>query len=106
AVVTEHVAKEAVAQAHRTAHDGVEHWLDIDWRATDHAKNLAGCRLLLQRFGESTVPSLQFLEEPHVLDRDDRLVGERLQQRDLLLGERPHLGAADLNRADRDALTK
>ena len=33
---------------------------------------------------------LQLLEQPGVLDGDDGLVRERLQQRDLPLGERPH----------------
>ena len=42
----------------------------------------------------SLVARLQLLEEPHVLDRDDRLVGEGLEQRDLLVGERPHLRRA------------
>ena len=40
-----------------------------------------GGGLPLERF-------LGLVEEPRVLDRDHRLVGERLQQRDLLLGER------------------
>ena len=35
----------------------------------------------------------QFREQPHVLDRDDRLVGERLEERDLLVGERAGLSA-------------
>ena len=37
---------------------------------------------------------LDLVEQPHVLDRDHRLVGEGLEQRDLLLGERPHFHAA------------
>ena len=36
----------------------------------------------------SARPRLQFLEQPHVLDGDDRLVGEGLEQLDLLVGER------------------
>ena len=32
---------------------------------------------------------LRLLEQPRVLDRDHRLVGEGLEQRDLLVGERP-----------------
>src|SRR5262249_7308370 len=97
--------KETVAQAHRTAHDGVEHWLDIDWRATDHAKNLAGCRLLLQRFGEITVPSLQFLKEPHVLDGDDGLVGEGLEQGDIRLRKPSGFTSGNGDGADRHPFT-
>ena len=38
-------------------------------------------------------PRLRLVEQPHVLDRDHRLVGERLQQADLRRRERPHLVA-------------
>ena len=56
---------------------------DVGWRAADDPQDLAGGRLLLQRLGEVVVARLQLLEQPHVLDRDDRLVGEGLEQRDL-----------------------
>ena len=39
----------------------------------------------------SAVRASQLLEQPHVLDGDHRLVGEGLEQRDLLVGERPGL---------------
>jgi hypothetical protein len=42
----------------------------------------------------------QFLEQPCVLDSDDRLVGEILDQLDLLVGERPDFLAVNDNRAD------
>ena len=54
-----------------------------------------GGGLLLERLGQLAVPRLELLEQPHVLDRDHRLVGEGLQQRDLRVGEGPHLGRAD-----------
>ena len=47
--------------------------------------------------------SLRLVEQAHVLDRDRRLVGERLHQRDLLVGERPRLHAPQRDRADRVA---
>ncbi len=43
----------------------------------------------------SRVRASQFLEQPHVLDGDDRLVGEGGHQLDLLVGEGPHLRPAD-----------
>ena len=49
--------------------DHIQHRLNIRRRAGDDAQYLARRRLLLQRF-------LEFLEQPHVLDRDHRLVGE------------------------------
>ena len=69
--------------------DRVEHRLEVGRRARDDAQDLAGGGLLLQRLGEVAVARLQLLEQPDVLDGDDRLVRERLQQRDLLVGERP-----------------
>ena len=57
--------------------------------------------LLLQRLGQLAVRCLQLVEQPRVLDRDDGLVGERLHQLDLLVGERPHFLAVDGDHADR-----
>ena len=67
--------------------DGVEHRLDVRRRTADHAQDLARRRLLLQGLGEVAIAGFQLLEQPHVFDRDDRLVGEGLEQRDLLVGE-------------------
>ena len=55
------------------------------------ASTSRGRRLLLQGLGERAVALLQLLEQPGVLDGDHGLVGEGLQQRDLLLGEGPRL---------------
>jgi hypothetical protein len=46
---------------------------------------------------------LDFVKQPHVLDRDRRLVGESRYQLDLLLAERPHLGTRQCQNASRDA---
>ena len=51
-------------------------------------KHLGGRGLLLQRLA-------RLGDQPRVLHRDDRLRREVLQQRDLLVGERPHLLAID-----------
>ena len=64
--------------------DRVEHRLDVGRRARDHPQDFAGRRLLLQRLGQLAVPGLELREQPHVLDGDDRLVGERLRECDLL----------------------
>ena len=68
-----------VAQPQRALGDRVEHRLHVGRRARDHAQDLADRRLLLERF-------LGLVEQAHVFDRDRRLVGEGLQQRDLLVG--------------------
>ena len=49
-------------------------------------KNFTCRRLLLQRF-------LELVEQPHVLDGDDRLIGEGFEQFDLRRGERAHIDA-------------
>ena len=65
--------------------DGVQHWLNIRRRAGDDAQDFTRRRLLLQRFFE-------FLEQPHVLDCDHRLVREGFEELDLRRGEGAHLG--------------
>jgi hypothetical protein len=49
---------------------------------------------------------LDGLEEPNVLDRDDDVVGERLDQPDLCVDEGPHLVSRDRNRSDRNPLAQ
>ena len=66
----------------------------------------AGGRLLLQRLGQLAIARLQLREQPHVLDGDDGLVGEGLEQRDLLVGERAGSSVRDDDRADRRALAQ
>ena len=74
----------AAARARRSAS---KHRLHVGRRAADDAQHLGGRRLPLERL-------LGLVEQAHVLDRDHRLVGEGLEQRDLLVGERPHLAGA------------
>ena len=64
-----------------------KHRLHVGRRAGDHLQDLGGRGLPLERL-------LGLVEQAHVLDRDHRLVGEGLQQRDLLVGKRPGLGRA------------
>ena len=67
--------------------------MQIEGGAADHLEHVGGGGLLLQRFA-------QLIEQARVLDGDDRLAGEARDQLDLLVGERPHLGAVDGDRAD------
>src|SRR5262252_8707483 len=74
--------------------DRIEHWLDVRGRARNHAQDLCGRRLLLQRLAhlsmglrERLVLSLQLREEPHVLYRDHGLVSEGLEELHLCIGE-------------------
>ena len=61
---------------------------------------------ILQRFRQFARARLNALEQPHVLDRDRRLVGEGRDQLDLLVGEWPHFRARQGQDADRDALAQ
>ena len=60
-------------------------------------------RLVLARLGKLAALVLDFVEQPHVLDRDHGLVGEGLDQLDLLLGEHPHVLAGQGEDADGNA---
>src|SRR5215813_4494522 len=62
----------------------LEHRREIARRGIDDLQYLGGCGLLLQCFA-------RLGDQPRVLHRDDRLRREVLQQRDLLIGKRPHL---------------
>ncbi len=77
AVEPEDGAQQSVAQPHGASHDRIEDRLDVRRRLADHAQDLARRGLLLQRLAEIAVARLQLLEQPRVLDRDHRLVGER-----------------------------
>ena len=66
----------------------------------DHPEDLAGRRLLVQRLGQVLVTRLQFLEQPHILDGDDCLIGEGFEQGHLGIGEGTHLRAQDRDRAE------
>ena len=78
----------------------VEHRLQIESRAADDLQHLGGGGLLLQRFGEVAGARLHLVEQPHVLDRDHRLVGEGLDDFDLAIREGDRLVARDSENAD------
>src|SRR5262249_18672487 len=69
-----------------------EHRLEIETRAANDLEYVGGGGLLLQRFAE-------LVEQPRILDGNDGLVGEILNQVDLLVGERADLLAVDSDRA-------
>ena len=61
---------------------------------------------VLQRLRQFAGAGLDAFEQPHVLDRDRRLVGEGRDQLDLLVGEWPYLCARQGQNADRHALAQ
>ena len=80
--------------------DGRQHTPEVE-RGADGLADLAERLQLIDRSSQLARARLQLLEQAHVLDRDDRLIGEGLEQRDLLLGEGPDLHAPDRHDADR-----
>ena len=63
-------------------------------------------RLVLARLGELAALVLDFVEQPHVLDGDHRLVGEGGDQLDLLVRERRAPRRAQSRDADRHAFAQ
>src|SRR5262245_5221314 len=76
-----------LAQACRRFHQRVEYGLQVERRSADHLKHISRGGLLLQRVGQLASARLHLVEEPYVLDRDDRLVGEGRGERNLLVSE-------------------
>ena len=72
--------------------DGAKHSLEIESRA-DGLANLAQRFQFPNRPRQLAGPRLQFLEQPHVLDGDHRLVGKGFEEFDLRRGEGAHLDA-------------
>ena len=89
-IPAEDISESGVANAYGFGQHCSKHRLKIAGRATDNLEYLRCCCLLLQRFGEFARALLLCLEQPHVLDRDHRLVGEGLSQLDLLVSEGPN----------------
>jgi hypothetical protein len=82
-IIGEEVSIVRLAQPHRLFDDRVEYRYEVPGRRIDDLQYLSSRGLLFQ--------SLAGLgQQPRVLHRDDRLRREILQQRDLLIGERPH----------------
>src|SRR5688572_31880290 len=83
-----------LAQARGVFGHSIQYRLDLRRRTGDHAQNLARRRLLLQRL-------LEFVEQPHVLDCDDGLVGESFEQLDLRRIERTHLATTRVQHSNK-----
>src|SRR5215831_9944044 len=70
----------SVTQPRRVLRHSIQNWLHVSRRAGDDTQNLTCCRLVLQRL-------LKFLKQTHVLDGNDRLVGEGFENFDLRIRE-------------------
>ena len=82
--------------------DARQHGFEIERRAdrlTDFAERFQFADGACQFVGSL----IQFFEQPHVLDGDDRLVGEGLEKGNLLIGKRLDSFSADVDRTDSDS---
>ncbi len=70
--------------------DRIEDRLHIRCRTADDVQHIGGCNLVFERFLQLAGFRLHLLEQTHILDGDDGLVGEGLQQCDLLVREGFH----------------
>jgi len=93
-------------QPHRVVDDRLEHRLQLGLCLADHTENLGRGGLPIERLDEVTIASLQVLEETHVLDRDDGLIGEGLEQRDFVVGEAAGLPSSHGDRPERFVVTE
>ena len=81
------------SESRRALGDCVKDRLRVRRRGGDDAQDVRDRSLLLERL-------LRLVEEPSVLDRDPRLIGERLEQAKLLRRERLNAETAGPDRAD------
>src|SRR5262249_2275115 len=96
-----HGAELGFADTNRVRQHGLKNRLELTRRSADDAEDL-GCRgLLLHRLAWVVRALAQLVEQPRVLDGDDGLSCKIAYQLDLLLAERPHLLAVNVDRADR-----
>jgi hypothetical protein len=96
-IESEHERLSRLAQSDGVLGERVENRLQIERGPTDYLEQVAGRSLPLERL-------LRLVEQPRVLDRDHRLVGEGLQQADLLTGEPARDAAGDGDSTDRFAV--
>ena len=74
--------------------------LNLGRRAADDVEHVARRGLVFERLRQLRGPRLHLLEQPDVVDRDHRLVGEGGHKLDLLVGERPHFRARENDHAE------
>src|SRR5215813_6677035 len=105
-VSTPNCSVACVAQPCSVLCNHVEHRLNIGRRTSNDTQDLTRRGLLLQRLSQLAVTILQFLEQPHVLDGDHRLVRKGCDKLDLLVGERPCLRATECDDAQQVVSTE
>ena len=86
-LTSEHSRLVCVTKARCRFHQRVKYRPEIDGGAADNFEHVAGCGELIHRAREFGLALAQLTQEPHVLDRNDRLIGEGCYQLDLSVGK-------------------
>ena len=83
------------ANTHSCIDKRVKNRLQIERRTADDFQHIGGGGLLRQRFGKVARARFHLVEQPHILDGDDGLIGESLHQFYLALREGTCLSAPE-----------
>ncbi len=107
AVLIAHAAHDeshvGIAEQRGGVDEGIEHRLQVEGRAADGLQHIADRGLLLQRFAQLLGARRHLVEQPRVLDRDHRLVGESAQQIGMVFGPGARLLARDADHSEHGA---
>src|SRR5262245_66386364 len=106
AIIQPNDAKQAFAEAGGAFDNCIEHWLRVSWRPADDVEDFACGSLMFECFGQGPRARLYFIEQPHVLDRDHRLVGTGSGKLDLSLGEWAQRLACQSDDAERNSFAE
>src|SRR5262245_25341572 len=90
-----------IAQACCGLDQRIEYFLHVERRPADDLQNIGSGRLLFQAFCQLALARLLRFKQPRILDGDEGLVGEGLDQRDLIVIERRDPGPRQCDHADR-----
>src|SRR5215510_15937678 len=100
------IAEFSAADTHRIFQHSFKYPLQFAGRLADDLQHFGGCGLLLQRFGEIVGALAQFVKQSRVLNGDNGLIGEILDQLDLLVSEWLHFRARQSQNADGGAFAQ
>ncbi len=101
-VLQQDAAEGCVAQAGGLRHDRVEHGRQVAGMGADQPQRLGRRGLQFQRLGQGSVAFLDLGEQSGVVDGDRGLVGECLQQTQLVVGVSAGLLTVEVDDADRN----
>src|SRR5262249_32001194 len=103
-LTNEQIAELRLAEPDSVRQHGLENGLQLARRTRNDLQHLGGRRLLLQRLAQIVRALTQLVEQPRVLDGDDRLGGKGFDEPDLLVVERGHIAVHGANHADHRAV--